>query len=79
MTDFNLSDFFLYMSDPSFMLIAIIALLLFGVVAMYMMCCYCAMRGELDLDLHPDSHRPYNRLFLINPFKKRKPVSNLPV
>lgn len=79
MSDCEFSDFLLYLSDPNFSLIIIIALLLFGVAAMYMMCCYCAMRGELDLDLHPESHRPYNKIFFRNPFKKRQTASNLPV
>lgn len=54
-----------------------ILLFLCAVIGLYMACCICSMRGELDIVTDDETGKPINKIFFRNPFKKKEPI--LPV
>ena len=59
--------------STNFMIIvcALIFVMIVGLLALYVACCICSLRGDLDLVTDEETGRPLNRAFFVNPFKRR--------
>ena len=56
---------------PLILLVAVL-LLIAGLGALYLYCCLCTLRGELDLITDEETGKPLNVAFFKNPFKKQR-------
>ena len=65
--------------STNFMIVlcALIFVMIVGLLALYVACCICSLRGDLDLVTDEETGRPINRAFFVNPFKRRS-KSSLP-
>lgn len=63
--------------STNFMIIlcVLIFVMIVGLLALYVACCICSLRGDLDLVTDEETGRPMNRAYFVNPFRRRSKVS----
>ena len=64
----------MHLTDPtnaSIVLLMTMIVLIIGLGSIYIYCCMCTMRGELDLVTDEETRRPFNVVYFKNPFKRR--------